>query len=147
MKKLRKSTKQTRKRDGSRKRKASEHVEPETKTNKRSRVTSHYSKSRTEKIYLKKEEIMQINVDEGVRPGTEVIDTINVFEFKINVDFKRGVGDRNITGEEVDTVQIPREIQNNEECKNVNFVLSFSEVPLRISHPNRLLFEYYQTWI
>lgn len=120
--------------DEGRKRKASENEEAETRTNKRSRAEGHHPPSRAEKIQLKRDDLIQINLDDGEWLGATVIDRAKVSGkyynyFNVlgedglerNVDLER-LDYRKMTEEEVNMVQIPREEQSSEECKRAKIV-------------------------
>ena len=95
-----------------RKRKASELPEAVTRISKRPRAVGQHPPSRAEKIHSMKDDLIQINLDE------------DWLEF------------RKVTEEEVNMGKIPREEQNNDECKNAKVVeleklkifVSFEEV-------------------
>ena len=119
--------------EGGRKRKAPEHVEAETRNSKRSRAAGH-PPSRADKIQLKKDDHIQINLDEEEWLGATVIDRAKVSGkyynyFNVlgedglerNVDLER-IEFRKVTEEEVNMVQIPREDQNSEECRKAKVV-------------------------
>ena len=105
-------------------------MKDETRINKRSRAAGQHPPSRAEKIRLKKDDLIQINLDEDEWLGATVIDRAKVSGkyynyFNVlgedglerNVDLEQ-LEFRKVTEEEVNMVHIPREEQNSEECRN-----------------------------